>query len=256
MTYRPHVLVIAGTDSSGGAGLVRDVQVISHFGARASCAVTAVTAQTHGHVAVTHLMPPELVRSQIATALSASPTKAIKIGMLGSGALVRAVIEALPDRAEIPIVLDPVLSASSGTELLDSEGLALLRDCLLGQSTLVTPNLVEAARLLDQNLATTHAEQSRQAEELLKFGSEWVLIKGGHATDGDALDILATRSAAPLFFRAPRLNTTMRGTGCSLSSAIAALLAAGVSVPSACEQAKSYVYDRLLEARGAATMHG
>jgi hydroxymethylpyrimidine/phosphomethylpyrimidine kinase len=239
------VLVIAGTDSSGGAGLVRDVQVVTDFGARASCVVTAVTAQTHGRVAAACVLAPDLVRQQLNTALQSNQIAAIKIGMLGSAAIVRAVLEELPDRRRIPIILDPVLSSSSGTALLDSDGLRLLRDQLLPRCTLVTPNLGEAATLLDVKVASSEEDQSNQAEALLAFGPDYVLLKGGHGSGTDAIDVLAPRVGTPSLLRSTRLSATIRGTGCALSSAIAALLAAGVGMEAACRQAKAYVYREL-----------
>lgn len=245
---RPHVLVIAGSDSSGGAGLVRDVQVISDFGARASCAITAVTAQTHTRVDAMSMLSPDLLRRQLGAALGLGPVHAIKIGMLGNGAIVRAVLEQLPDRMQVPIVVDPVLSSSSGVALLDPDGVVLLRDHLLPRSTLVTPNLIEAAALLGAEMASTDTEQAKLAEELLRFGSEYVFLKGGHGWSSDALDVLVSRTQAPLALRAERLNASMRGTGCALSSAIAASLAAGASMETACREAKAYVYKQLAEA--------
>jgi hydroxymethylpyrimidine/phosphomethylpyrimidine kinase len=246
LSERANVLVIAGTDSSGGAGLIRDVRVIAHFGAHACCAITAVTAQTHSHVNASSVLSPDLFHSQLRAALRSGPVHAVKIGMLGSGAIVRAVLEELPDRAKVPIVVDPVLSSSSGAALLDADGLAVLRDHLLPRSTLVMPNLIEAATLLDETIARTDAEQSQQAEALLDLGSEYVLLKGGHASASDAIDVFASRTGSPISLRAMRLNTTMRGTGCALSSAIAALLATGAPMESACRQAKAYVHKELL----------
>jgi len=258
----PHVLVVAGTDSSGGAGLVRDVQVITELGARASCVITAVTAQTNVRVEASCVLSPELVTQQLRTALSSQDIRAIKIGMLGNVAIVRALLDELPDRSRVPIILDPVLCSSSGVTLLDPEGVQLLRDQLLPRCTLMTPNLIEASALLGERAARTSAEQAEQAQALLRFGSEAVLLKGGHGSDADSVDVLVTRAGAPLFLRAPRLNVTMRGTGCALSSAIAALIAAeqGRSgedneetraqrerlLESACRGAKSYVHDKLL----------
>jgi hydroxymethylpyrimidine/phosphomethylpyrimidine kinase len=255
----PHVLVIAGTDSSGGAGLVRDVQVITELGARASCVITAVTAQTNLRVEASCVLSPELVRQQLSTALRSHDIRAIKVGMLGNGAIVRALLDDFPDGADIPIILDPVLCSSSGAVLLDHEGVQLLRDQLLPRCTLMTPNLIEAGVLLGQPIPRTTSEQAEQALALLRFGSEGVLLKGGHATDAESVDVLATRAGPPIFLRAPRLSVSMRGTGCALSSAIAALMAAGDTgekrgrdasrialLESACERAKAYVHDKLL----------
>lgn len=245
MKQKPCVLVIAGTDSSGGAGLVRDVHVISHFGVSAACAVTAVTAQTHSQVDAMCLISPDVVRQQLRAALRSGPVDAIKIGMLGSDSIVRTVLEELPDRARVPIVVDPVLTSSSGAPLLDSDGIVLLRDHLLSRSTLMTPNLIEAATLLGQQMATTIDVQSEQARGLLQFGAEAVLLKGGHGSQRDATDVLATQSALPVAFTAERVHAAMRGTGCGLSSAIAALLATGVSIESACREAKAYIHAQL-----------
>ena len=239
------VLVIAGTDSSGGAGLVRDVQVITDFGAHAACVVTAVTAQTHSQVEAACVLSADLVRQQLSAALRSGRIAAIKIGMLGNAAIVRAVLEELPDRQRIPIVLDPVLSSSSGAPLLDADGLSLLHDRLLPRCTLITPNLNEAALLLDRKVASGEVEQSSQAEALLALGPEYVLLKGGHGSGTDAIDVLASRVGPSSSLSSTRLNATMRGTGCALSSAIAALLAAGVAMEPACRQAKAYVYREL-----------
>ncbi len=244
-----HVLVIAGTDSSGGAGLIRDIQVITEMGARASCVITAVTAQTHSEVVASFVLAPELVSQQLRAALSSNDIRAIKIGMLGSGPIVRAVLDGLPDRSQIPIIVDPVFRSSSGAGLLDSEGMQLLRDHLLPRCTLVTPNLIEAASLLDDHVAKDTAGQTAQAEALLRFGSEGVLHKGGHGTDDDSVDVLATRTRSPCLLSAKRLDVSMRGTGCALSSAIAALMASGVAMEPACQRGKTYVYDKLLAAR-------
>jgi len=241
-----HVLVIAGTDSSGGAGLVKDVQVITELGARASCVVTAVTAQTNNCVAASSVLSPELVSQQLRTALHSNDIRAIKIGMLGNGAIVRAVIEALPDRGRIPIVVDPVFRSSSGTALLDPADVQLLRDQLLPRCTLMTPNLIEAGALLGRVVAGDSTEQTEQAEALLRFGSEGVLLKGGHGVGGESVDVLVTRTGPPLPLAAQRLDVTMRGTGCALSSAIAALMAAGEAMEPACRKAKAYVHDKLL----------
>jgi hydroxymethylpyrimidine/phosphomethylpyrimidine kinase len=251
VTRRPKVLVIAGSDSSGGAGLLRDVQVLAEFGVDAACAITAVTAQSHRHVESACILSPDLVRQQICTALQSGPVDAIKIGMLGNRAIVEAVLQVLPERERMAIVVDPVLFSSSGARLLDSEGLQALHDRLLPRCTLVTPNLMEAAAMLGQHVAMTEAARLKQAEALLLLGPTGVLLKGGHAMDGDALDVLATASAAPLWLRAERLDANLRGTGCALSSAIAALLALGVPMAYACQRAKEYVFNKLMAVKRA-----
>lgn len=246
VTTVPHVLVIAGTDSSGGAGLVRDVQVVTELGVHAACVVTAVTAQTNSCVEASCVLSPELVRQQLRTALHSTDIRAIKIGMLGTAAIVRAVLDELPDRRQVAIIVDPVLCSSSGTALLDPEGVQLLRDQLLPRCTLMTPNLIEAGALLGEHVARTSTEQAGQAQALLRFGSAGVLLKGGHGVGGESVDVLVTHARPPSELRATRLDVTMRGTGCALSSAIAALMASGLPIDSACQRAKAYVYDLLL----------
>jgi hydroxymethylpyrimidine/phosphomethylpyrimidine kinase len=249
VSLRPVVLVIAGSDSSGGAGLVRDVQVLTNFEVDARCAVTSVTAQTNTHLAGAHHVPPQLLRLQISAALETGGVRAIKIGMLGTRATVEAVAEALPGRDDIPIVLDPVLASSSGGSLIDDAGLTVLREMLIPQVTLITPNLLEAAVLLGEKTAADQATLTGQAQRLLAIGPRAVLLKGGHAAGVESIDILVTQDPhASLYIRAPRLKATLRGTGCALSSAIAALLALGMPLQAACERAKRFVFERLQQA--------
>jgi len=239
------VLVIAGTDSSGGAGLARDVRTLARLGAGALCAVTAVTAQSDGEVSAVHLIPPELVRAQMAAALATGRIAAIKIGMLGTGATVRAVSASLPPRAVTPLVLDPVLAASSGGELLDAAGRAALLEALLPRATILTPNIPEAAALLGLPAARSDAELVQQGQALLALGAENVLLKGGHGSGGQAIDLLLTHGRAVRSLAAPRRATTRRGTGCALAAAIAAGLAAGLEVVDACARAKRHVNELL-----------
>ena len=242
---RPIVLIIAGSDSSGGAGLLRDVEVLTRFDVGARCVVTAVTAQTNMRIVASHCLPPQLVRDQMSAALEAGGISAIKIGMLGSRATIEAVAEILPSRNHVPIVLDPVLESSSGGLLLEASGLSLLRELLLPRVTLVTPNLPEAARLLSERQATEEEALIEQARGILRFGPEAVLLKGGHGAGEEAVDLFVTGNNAPVRIRTPRINGVLRGTGCALSSAIAASLALQASLPQACERAKHYVWNQL-----------
>jgi hydroxymethylpyrimidine/phosphomethylpyrimidine kinase len=239
------VLVIAGSDSSGGAGLARDVRTLAHFGMAAPCAVTAVTAQSDARVKAVHLVPPELVRTQIAAALATGRVAAIKIGMLGTRATVLAVAASLPPRSTTPLVLDPVLAASSGGELLDAAGREALLETLLPRVTVLTPNIPEVAALLAVPRAQNEADLLRQGEALLALGAEHVLLKGGHGSGAEATDLLLTAGGALQSFSAPRLATTRRGTGCALASAIAAGMAAGLDVAAACARAKRHVTELL-----------
>ncbi len=241
MSSRPAVLVIAGSDSSGGAGIVRDLDVLSDLGIEALCAITAVTAQTHGHVVSVHHVPPEIVRTQIRAALESSVIGAIKIGMLGTGATVSAVADCLARGASAPIVLDPVLLSSSGGVLLDEAGRAEMRARLFPLATVLTPNIPEAASLCGRAPATSREALLEQARMLVAMGARSVLLKGGHAAGAEALDLLLTPQGAPQWLSSPRLDARCRGTGCALASAIAAGLASGQSVEEACRNGKQYV---------------
>ncbi|HEY4449619.1 MAG TPA: hydroxymethylpyrimidine/phosphomethylpyrimidine kinase [Steroidobacteraceae bacterium] len=240
------VLVIAGSDSSGGAGITRDAQTLARLGGRVLPVLTAVTVQTDARVSAVQVLPAQLVRAQMAAAFSTQTVQAIKTGMLATRAIVLAVVAALP-AAPPPIVVDPVLSSSSGEELLDSAGREALCTALLPRTSLLTPNIPEAAALLGTQPATTEDQLLRQAQALLGLGPAAVLLKGGHAEGPEAVDLLLMREAAPLWLRAPRINATRRGTGCALASAIAAGLGSGLDLPAACAQARAHVLQLLLE---------
>src|SRR6185437_10414659 len=234
MGGRPAVLVIAGTDSSGGAGIVRDLRVLADLDVAALCAVTAGTAQTHGALVGVHHVPPDAVRAQIGAALESPGIGAIKIGMLGTAATVRAVADALPRNGTLPIVLDPVLLSSSGGVLLDEAGRAEMRARLLPLATVLTPNIPAAASLCGTAPAVSREALLEQARSLLAAGARAVLLKGGHAAGAEAVDLLLTADDAPQWLSSPRLDAACRGTGCALASAIAAGLAGGSSVEDAC----------------------
>ena len=253
MSLPPTVLVIAATDSSGGAGLTRDVQVLRDLGVNALCVVTAVTAQSDSAVTAVHHVPPEVIRAQIKAALETRPVHAVKIGMLGTRVTVEAVAQALsetqepsPGRAKtlslrhVPLVIDPVLVSSSGGILLDEAGRAVMTGALFPIATLVTPNVPEAAALLGQPIATDESALLEQGRRLLHLGSKAILLKGGHSTGPDAVDLLLTRDGVERL-KAPRAANSSRGTGCALASAVAAGLASGKTLLEACTAAKSYV---------------
>ena len=241
------VLVIAGSDSSGGAGLTRDVRTLTRLEARALCAITAVTAQSDASFGPVHVVPAELVRAQIAAAFATAHIDAIKIGMLATAATVQAVAASLPAEAP-PIVLDPVLESTSGGELLDRGGREALRTLLLPRATVLTPNIPEAAALLDTHCARGEQQLLQQASALRALGSAAVLLKGGHAEGPEVTDLLLTGHAAPRWLRAPRISAVRRGTGCALSAAIAAGLGAGLDVAAACARAKQHVTQLLQQA--------
>jgi hydroxymethylpyrimidine/phosphomethylpyrimidine kinase len=242
---RPAVLVIAGADSSGGAGLTRDVRVLSDFDIDVLCAITAVTAQSNSRVTAVHHVPPEVIRAQIVAAFETRPVGAIKIGMLGTRTSVEAVVESLPSGMAVPIVLDPVLVASSSGVLLDAEGRAAMCKRFFPRATIVTPNIPEAAMLLGEDPAIGERALIAQARRLLALGPQAVLLKGGHAGGEEAVDLLITGNSVVQRIASPRVRAIHRGTGCSLASAIAAGLASGTPLVDACQQAKRYVVDML-----------
>jgi hydroxymethylpyrimidine/phosphomethylpyrimidine kinase len=243
---RPAVLVIAATDSSGGAGLTRDVRTLTDFSVDALCVVTAVTAQSDKRVTAVHHIPPEVIRAQISGALETRQVGAIKIGMLGIRATVEAVAECLATVARaVPLVIDPVLISSSGGMLLDAPGRAALLERLLPLTMVVTPNVPEVAALLGEPVATDAAELIRQGQRLLELGSRAVLLKGGHATGEEAVDMLIAPGGVDKI-NSRRVAGSSRGTGCALASGIAAGLASGQPLLEATTRAKRYVLERLL----------
>ena len=232
---KPVVIVIGGTDSSAGAGLSRDIATLTELGCEARPVVTAVTAQTDSAVLAVKPVPPEMVAQQLSAALSTGNVAAIKTGMLHSAGTVEAIATRLRDVAGIRLVIDPVLASSSGAALLDAEGIDTLKNSLLPLSTLVTPNLPEAA------LLTGHKSRQEQADSLLALGPDAVLIKGGHGSGQKSTDWLFRNNRPAQEFTAPRLSATQRGTGCMLASAIAAQLGAGEKMICACMKAKEFV---------------
>lgn len=240
------VLVVAGSDSSGGAGVARDVETITAFGLRSSLAITAVTVQTHDSVTQIERMPPTLVAAQMRAAMRANAVRAVKVGMLSTAAIAEAVASALADNPLIPAVLDPVLAASSGVSLATEGVAAVLKRRMLPLCRLVTPNLPELAFLAGTHPAWNEDEAVRQAGHLLEAGAQSVLVKGGHAATDRSDDLLIRPGRAPVRFAAPRLPGGARGTGCMLSSAIAANLARDATLEESVRKAKHYVFRQIL----------
>lgn len=241
----PHVLIVAGSDSSGGAGIARDIETVAAFGLRSCLAVTAVTVQTHAAVECVKQMPPELTAAQMRAAFAANPVAAVKIGMLGTAAAIEAVGAVLASNRQVPVVLDPVLASTSGRALLEDSAVDALRRDLMPVCRLVTPNLIELARLNGSAPALDEGGARLQGEELSRGIRAAVLVKGGHARGDQAVDVLVQPNHHPIRFEAPRLERGMRGTGCMLSSAIAACLALGASLEASVCRAKQHVFDAL-----------
>lgn len=241
----PNVLTIAGVDPSGGAGVLADVKAMSALGAYACAVVAALTAQNTRVVTGIHTPPVDFVRLQIDTLFEDVRIAAVKVGMLGTAAVTRTVADAMAKWQPPYLVLDPVMVSKSGDPLLLADAAAMLREALLPLATVVTPNLPEAGVLLESRAPETRKEMQRACErlrEMLPHSSErWVLLKGGHLPGDEALDLLFDGDRM-FELAAPRIDTkNTHGTGCTLSSAIAALLPQRPDVESAVRDAKHYL---------------
>ncbi|HST98062.1 MAG TPA: bifunctional hydroxymethylpyrimidine kinase/phosphomethylpyrimidine kinase [Geodermatophilus sp.] len=218
-------LTVAGSDPSGGAGIQADLKTFSALGVYGTAVLTALTAQNTRGVTGVHGVPPEFVAEQLSTLFADVEVHATKLGMLGTAGVVRAVAEGLADRPGGPVVCDPVMVATSGDRLIDDAAIDAVRTDLLPLADLVTPNVPEAAVLLDVPPATDVDQLPGQATALLGLGPRAVLLKGGHLGGDDSVDVLATADGVTVT-RRPRVDTTStHGTGCTLSSALAALAA-------------------------------
>ena len=241
----PRLLSIAGSDSGGGAGIQADLKTFSALGCFGMTAITALTAQNTCGVRAIHGVPPDMLRDQIDAVLEDIGVDAVKIGMLHSPEIVLVVASAI-DRHALPhVVLDPVMVATSGAVLIDSPAIAALVRELFGRAVLVTPNLDEAALLVGRPLRS-EADMELAALELLAKGARAVLLKGGHLAGDVVCDLLLLQGGQPHWMRAPRIATAnTHGTGCTLSSAIAAHLALGSALTDAVKAARAYVRDAL-----------
>lgn len=247
-------LTIAGSDSSGGAGIQADLKTFAAHGVFGLSAITAVTAQNTVTVAAAVALDPEIVVAQVDALIGDFAVHATKIGMLANGDIARAVAGAVERHRLKPLVLDPVMVAKGGARLLADDAVDVLRVRLLPLATLVTPNAPEASILTDLPV-TTLAEQRAAARRLVRLGAAAALVKGGHL-DGPATDVLAVGDRV-LEYRAGRIETRhTHGTGCTLSAAIAARLALGDDLPAAVEAAKEYVSRAIAQAPGLGQGHG
>lgn len=236
----PTALIIAGSDSSGGAGIAADLKTFAAFHVHGLAAITSVTAQTARRVFAVHHLPPAQVRKQIDAAFADFRVGAIKIGMLGTAPIARVVAQSLRVATPAAVVLDPVLASSSGAALLSASGLRVLRKELLPLATVLTPNLPEAEILLEQRIK----DPARAAQALRTLGASAVLLKGGHGRGREVRDILADADGI-VEFRHPRLPICARGTGCALASAIAAGLARGQGLRAAVASAEDFLQGAL-----------
>ena len=272
----PNILSIAGTDCTGGAGIQADIKAISATGGYAMTVITAVVAQNTQGVQQVQMMPIELVEAQLAAVFDDVTVDAVKIGMLGNATMIRCVAAALERYKPQKVVLDPVMVSTSGARLLDADAIDAMRDILLPMVDIITPNLPEAAALLNSSEAVDRAQMLDQVQRLPTS----TLLKGGHLLSNESPDLLSIRTerckeSRPhdseisiqekhyiQWLESPRVDTqNTHGTGCTLSAAIATYWALGMPLNEACMQAKKYLTsalqgaDRLNVGKGRGPVH-
>ena len=246
----PNVLTVAGSDSGGGAGVQADLKAFSALGTYGASVLCALTAQnTHGVTAI-HDVPAEFVTAQLDAVFSDLAIGAVKVGMLSRPEIISAVTDGLTRHHKGPLVVDPVMVAKGGAPLLADHAVEALRTELVPRATVVTPNLPELGVLLDRPPPADEAEMRAAGEALRALGPEWVLVKGGHLDGDESVDLLVGAGGVQRFV-ADRLRTrNTHGTGCTLSSALAAHLAKGVDVPEAVAVSKAYLTGAIEAADG------
>lgn len=248
------VLIIAGSDSGGGAGIQADIKTVTALGGFATTAITALTAQNTLGVFGIFPVAPAFVRQQMDVVLADIGTDMVKTGMLGERAIVEIVAETLSARPELPLIADPVMVAKGGASLLSSEAIGALLACIVPRADVLTPNAPEAAQLTGLSVEDVDG-QKRAAEYLLRAGAKAVLIKGGHIAGPRICDVLADPDGM-FVFESPRLEVRANhGTGCTLASAIAALRAQNVPLRDAVGQARQYVFEAMRRAPGFGAGH-
>ena len=246
----PIAMTIAGSDSSGGAGIQADLKTFSALGAFGTTVITAVTAQNTCGVTAIQGIQPDIIIAQGEAVLSDLAVCAIKLGMLHDRHTIEAVSSLLEMYPHLPVVADPVMVATSGDRLLQSEAVASYIQHIFPHTTLLTPNLIEAGILAEMNVQTPE-EMLLAANKISQMGCDAVLIKGGHLTGTCMTDILVQKNTAPIYLHADFVTTeNTHGTGCTLSAAIAALLAQGQNLEEACKEAKEYLHAALQAGAG------
>ncbi|MGK2284650.1 bifunctional hydroxymethylpyrimidine kinase/phosphomethylpyrimidine kinase [Pedomonas sp. V897] len=253
---RGRVLIVAGSDSGGGAGIQADIKAVTVLGGYAMTAIAALTAQNTEGVFGIHAVPPEFVRQQMTLVLDDIGADAIKTGMLLNAGIIEAVAEELKARAQgLPLVIDPVMVAKGGAGLLADDAVEALRTRLLPLAALVTPNVPEAELLSGRTIATKE-DMMAAGRAILDLGPKAVLVKGGHLKGEIVEDVLMTADKV-IVITGPRFDTAhTHGTGCTLASAIATGLAQGLELHGACERARRYVEEAIRTAPGLGRGHG
>jgi hydroxymethylpyrimidine/phosphomethylpyrimidine kinase len=250
------VLIIAGSDSGGGAGIQADIKTVTILGAYAASAVTALTAQNTQGVSGIFPIPPDFISQQINVVLSDIGADCIKTGMLHSAAVIEAVVESLKRYPSIALVVDPVMVAKGGEPLLESEAITALKEKLLPRAYLVTPNVPEA-ELLSGTLISNEDGMAAAGKRILQStGCKAVLVKGGHLKGERVCDLLVTEAGETPFYSSRIDSYHTHGTGCTLASAIATGLARGASLSQAIEKARHYVHEAIVTAPGLGHGHG
>jgi len=251
---RGRVLILAGSDSGGGAGIQADIKTVTALGGYAATAITAITVQNTLGVSAVHPIPPEIVEAQARAVLDDIGADALKTGMLGTAAMVETVARIL-DSTRAPAVIDPVMIAKGGALLLEDKALAAVKALLVPRAALLTPNAPEAAALTGLAVETTD-DLRRAGEALLAMGARAVLMKGGHIASERVVDLLVT-SDGECAFEGPRLDTRhTHGTGCTQASACAVGLAQGMGLTDSVARAWAYVHEAMLRAPGFGAGHG
>jgi hydroxymethylpyrimidine/phosphomethylpyrimidine kinase len=252
----PIALTIAGSDSSGGAGIQADLKTFAALGVYGASVITALTAQNTTGVTGIQQVPAEFVTAQIDAVFSDLAVGAVKIGMVAHPPVMDAIVAGIARWSPKHVVLDPVMVATSGDRLLAAEAVDALRSKLIPLASVITPNLPEAAALLDEAVATDEAGVEKQGRRLLSLGCKAVLIKGGHGQGAESIDYLVDAKGV-VALAAPRVGTkNTHGTGCSLSSAIAAGLARGEDMGTAVRNAKAWVSAAIAAADRFSVGHG
>ncbi len=239
-------VTIAGSDSGGGAGIQADLKTFSALGVYGASVITALTAQNTRGVTAIHDVPADFVTAQIDAVFSDLAVGAVKIGMVSRPGVIAAIAAGLTRWRQHNVVFDPVMIATSGDRLLSPDAVDGLKRSLIPMALVLTPNLPEAAALLDAPVARTEGEMREHAERLLKLGPRAVLIKGGHDSGAESVDLLVEPDAVTRFVADRIATRNTHGTGCTLSSAIAAGLAKGLALAEAVRAAKAYVTDSLV----------
>jgi hydroxymethylpyrimidine/phosphomethylpyrimidine kinase len=237
----PIAATIAGSDSSGGAGIQADLKTFAALGVYGASVITALTAQNTRGVTAIHDVSPDFIAAQIEAVFSDLAVGAVKIGMVSQPRAIEAVADGLDRHAQRAIVLDPVMIATSGDRLLAPAAIDVLRQVLIPRALILTPNLPEAAVLLEVPIAGSEGEMRAQAERLLSLGPRAVLIKGGHGSGTESIDLLVEADVVTRLAAGRIATKNTHGTGCTLSSAIAAGLAKGLDLAAAVGAAKAYV---------------